>query len=67
MTNRTLVRVRAGVRVRAWIKIYIRVLRTWNDYHGLYVMFYVHQGPVARKVDNFIQRIVNFSIAVERH
>ena len=25
------------------------------------------QGPVARKVDNFIQRIVNFSIAVERH
>ena len=32
MTNRTLVRVRAGVRVRAWIKIYIRVLRTWNYY-----------------------------------
>ena len=30
MTNRT-VRVSAGV--RAWIKIYIRVLRTWNDYH----------------------------------
>ena len=28
--NRTLVRDRVGV--RAWIKIYIRVLRTWNYY-----------------------------------
>ena len=30
MTNRTLVSVRVGV--RTWIKIYIRVLRTWNYY-----------------------------------
>ena len=35
MTNRTLVRVRAGV--RAWIKIYIRVLRTWSYYRFLNV------------------------------
>ena len=35
MTNRTLlrVRVRVGVTVRAWIKIYIRVLRARNYYH----------------------------------
>ena len=32
MTNRTLVRVRVGVRVRAWMKIYIPVLRTRNYY-----------------------------------
>ena len=36
MTNRTLVRVRvrvrAGVSVKAWIQIYIRILRTWNHY-----------------------------------
>ena len=35
----------------------------------LYIQYVAtnHQWPVARKVDNFIQRIMIFSIAGERH